>query len=884
MDQLKKQFEKDLKTKLLYKTSGHMTEEILLLKNFKYFDEDNTNKCDAATFFQVISKVGVLNLSEEQLNQLFDLYSNGQRYLNYKDFIGEVFNNESLKNKKGNQNEKEEVQNIEQNENVNGEEMDPIDELILKIRNRLSKRGLRNLIRMEGRFRELDENNEQELDLKSFGQICHEFDFGINDDEVEELFASFDKEERGMVNYDDFIRILRGELNDKRKELVQNVFKHLDIDNKGELTVEELLSLYNPRQSLECVEQRKSEEEAMSIFEESLRGNHKYLNGDEGDTKPVDIEEFEDFYESVSIMIPSDELFRDIVLRTWGLIKDEPKEEENEEVPQEREDVQERLPPKNEEYEEDYRENPQERREDMEPQEQEREEEYEERYEPPVNKGKEKDKEKEFRKNILNEENLDIFRDKLGARGIVVVMNFANLLRQYDRRGDKNISLNDFSDIISASKVIMSDDEINELYNDFADKKTNLLNYEDFLKSLLGNLNPRRQNIVNEAFKKLDVEKGGVIDLSDIKENFNSKNCPLVRAAMMSEEAFFNGFMETFQTHHNLFRSAKIKKVNFEEFEDYYKYVSITVDDDYLFEETVISSWKLSKSATAHAGPKDNIKEIIANPELAIPNNEEAFKANYRSSKKCFPQKNKIVPYGVDDKATDYSNDLHPKGELVGIKLNKNDDCLSYFKKKIVARGLRGIMSLRRTFMLFDENKNNKLKRKEFHKFLDDYRFNIPANIEQKLFDIFDLNKSGNIDYNEFIHALIGKMNDYRTQIVERVFEQLDKEKRGRVPYDVIRESYNADKHPEVLDGKRTKQEVISRFIDLFEYHFNLLNSNKKSDSASLEEFIDFYNYISIFIDNDKYFENLMSRVWGIGNPKNYGKVIRFVKYKSPYY
>ena len=884
MDQLKKQFEKDLKTKLLYKTSGHMTEEILLLKNFKYFDEDNTNKCDAATFFQVISKVGVLNLSEEQLNQLFDLYSNGQRYLNYKDFIGEVFNNESLKNKKGNQNEKEEVQNIEQNENVNGEEMDPIDELILKIRNRLSKRGLRNLIRMEGRFRELDENNEQELDLKSFGQICHEFDFGINDDEVEELFASFDKEERGMVNYDDFIRILRGELNDKRKELVQNVFKHLDIDNKGELTVEELLSLYNPRQSLECVEQRKSEEEAMSIFEESLRGNHKYLNGDEGDTKPVDIEEFEDFYESVSIMIPSDELFRDIVLRTWGLIKDEPKEEENEEEPQEREDVQERLPPKNEEYEEDYRENPQERREDMEPQEQEREEEYEERYEPPVNKGKEKDKEKEFRKNILNEENLDIFRDKLGARGIVVVMNFANLLRQYDRRGDKNISLNDFSDIISASKVIMSDDEINELYNDFADKKTNLLNYEDFLKSLLGNLNPRRQNIVNEAFKKLDVEKGGVIDLSDIKENFNSKNCPLVRAAMMSEEAFFNGFMETFQTHHNLFRSAKIKKVNFEEFEDYYKYVSITVDDDYLFEETVISSWKLSKSATAHAGPKDNIKEIIANPELAIPNNEEAFKANYRSSKKCFPQKNKIVPYGVDDKATDYSNDLHPKGELVGIKLNKNDDCLSYFKKKIVSRGLRGIMSLRRTFMLFDENKNNKLKRKEFHKFLDDYRFNIPANIEQKLFDTFDLNKSGNIDYNEFIHALIGKMNDYRTQIVERVFEQLDKEKRGRVPYDVIRESYNADKHPEVLDGKRTKQEVISRFIDLFEYHFNLLNSNKKSDSASLEEFIDFYNYISIFIDNDKYFENLMSRVWGIGNPKNYGKVIRFVKYKSPYY
>ena len=890
MEQLKSQFEKDLKTKLLYKTSGHMTEEILLLKNFKYFDEENSNKCNSSTFFQVISKVGVLNLSEEELNQLFNYYSKGQKLLNYKDFIGQVFNNESLKDKKEKeeQNNLEEEQNANENENdeneeQNKQELDPIDELILRVRNILSKKGISNLIKMEGRFRELDENNEQELDIKMFKQICEEFEFGLSPEEIEELFISFDKEERGMVNYDDFIRILRGELNEKRKELVQNVFKHLDIDNKGELTIDELLSLYNPKQSLEYVEEKKSEEEAMKIFEESLKGNHKYLNGDEGDTKSVDIEEFEDFYESISLMIPSDELFRDVVLRTWGLIKDEPKEEENAEEQEvqneDKEEIPENIPQKEEiplELEQEEEEIP--------PSE---EKEKEEIYEPPVKKEKEKPKdlEIEFRKNILNEENLDIFRDKLGARGIVVVMNFVNQLRQYDRRGNKELAYEDFKEIINNSKVIMSDDEITDLFNDFSDKNTSLINYDNFLKHLLGNLNPRRQNIVNEAFKKLDTENCGVVDLSDIKSNFNSKNSPLVRAAMMSEEAFFNGFMESFQTHHNIFRSAKIKKVNFPEFEEYYKYVSITIDDDYLFEETVISSWKLSKSGIAHAGPKDNIKEIIANPELEIPNNEEVRKANYRTSKKCFPQKNKIVPYGVDDKATDYSNDLHPKGELNGVKLNKNDDCLSYFKKKVVARGLRGIMSLRRTFMLFDENKSNKLKRKEFHKFLDDYRFNIPPEIEKKLFDTFDRNKSGNIDYDEFIHTLIGQMNDFRTQIVQNAFEKLDKEKKGRVPYDVIRDSYNPDKHPEVLNGKRTKEEVLCKFIDLFEYHFNLLNQNKKSDSASLEEFIEFYNYISIFIDNDKYFENMMARVWGLGNTeKNYGKIITFVKYKSPYY
>ena len=468
----------------------------------------------------------------------------------------------------------------------------------------------------------------------------------------------------------------------------------------------------------------------MKIFEQSLKGNHKYLNGDEGDTKPVDAEEFEDFYESISLMIPSDEVFRDIVLRTWGLIKDEPKEEENDEEEQnqnEEREEREEIPKKTRKQEIP----PEEEREEYQPQpqEEEPEEQYEEEEEqrPPVKKGKEKPKdlEIEFRKNILNEENLDIFRDKLGARGIVVVMNFANQLRQYDRTGNKEITFNDFKEVINNAKIIMSDDEIADLFNDFADKRTGLLNYDNFLKKLLGKLNPRRQNIVNEAFKKLDSENWGVIELSDIKTFFNSKNCPLVRAAVMSEEAFFNGFMETFQTHHNIYRSAKIKKVNFPEFEQYYKFVSITIDDDYLFEETVISSWKLSKSAQAHAGPKDNIKEILGNPELEIPNNEEVRKTN-KSSKRCFPPKSKIAPYGVDNEVTDYSNQLHPTGELNGMKLSKTDDCLSFFKKKIIARGLRGIMSLRRTFMLYDENKSNKLKRKQFHKFLDDFRFNIP--------------------------------------------------------------------------------------------------------------------------------------------------------------
>ena len=787
MESLKSKFESALKTKLLYKASGHMTEAILLLKNFKYFDEDETNNCNVDTFLKVVAKVGVLSFSEEELIQIFNYYSKGKKYLNYKDFVSLIFNNESLKDNSSKKEEEKEV--VEENQDQNepkeedkekkekeneNEEIDHTDELILNLRKKLAKRGLLNLINIESRLRELDEDNTQELDIKLFSQLCKEFDFGLQSEDIEELFVSFDKDERGFINYDDFIRVLRGELNENRKELIKNVFKHLDSDNKGNLSVEELLDLYQAKYSYEFIEEKKSEEEAKEIFEQSLKGNHKYLNGDEAETKNIDIEEFEDFYESVSLMISNDELFREIVLRSWGLLKDEPEEEEiNKEENIEEENKEKEMEINNEEeQEQEIKDN------EIEDEQKKEEINEEEINEEKINKNKNIDKDIEIRKEVLKEENIDIFRDKLGARGIITVMNFLSQLKQYDRKGEKELSFSDFSEIILNTKVIISNEELSDLFLDFCkdNKKTKTINYELFLNKLILDLNPRRQNIVKVAFDKLDTEKSGIINLSEIKSCFSSKNCPLVSAGLMSEEDFYNSFIESFLTHHNIYRSAKIKKVNYEEFYDYYKYLSITIFDDYLFEETVISSWKLSKDKTAFIGPKDNLKEIIGNPNLQKPNNEESKKA-FKTAKKCFPQKNNVIPYGVDEKPTDYSNPLHPKGELNGIKLNKNDDIISLFRKKIISRGFRGVMSLRRTFMLFDENRSNKLRKKQFHKYLEDYRFNLSNNLEEKLFEIFDITKKGIIDYNEFISVILGKMNDFRRQIVQKVFEKLDKEK-----------------------------------------------------------------------------------------------------------
>ena len=64
------------------------------------------------------------------------------------------------------------------------------------------------------------------------------------------------------------------------------------------------------------------------------------------------------------------------------------------------------------------------------------------------------------------------------------------------------------------------------MFSDFYDGSK--MDYSKFLSALVDNsLNDRRENIVKEAFKIIDVENCGVVNLTEIKSLFNSKNSPL---------------------------------------------------------------------------------------------------------------------------------------------------------------------------------------------------------------------------------------------------------------------------------------------------------------------------------------------------------------------
>jgi len=115
----------------------------------------------------------------------------------------------------------------------------------------------------------------------------------------------------------------------------------------------------------------------------------------------------------------------------------------------------------------------------------------------------------------------------------------------------------------------------------------------------------------------------------------------------------------------------------------------------------------------------------------------------------------------------------------------------------------------------------------------------------------------------------MGEMNDRRKALVKKAFNVIDKDKSGVLDTTDIRSCYNAKKHPDVLAGKRTEDEILLEFLDTFEAAFAQKNSGSTRDGkVSPDEFLEYYQNISASIDNDDYFEVMMTNTWNLDNKK----------------
>lgn len=173
---------------------------------------------------------------------------------------------------------------------------------------------------------------------------------------------------------------------------------------------------------------------------------------------------------------------------------------------------------------------------------------------------------------------------------------------------------------------------------------------------------------------------------------------------------------------------------------------------------------------------------------------------------------------------------------------------------------------MQRVFKIMDDNDSGTLDIQEFWKALCDFRVPISPEECRKLFDLFDTDESGEVSYDELMRAVAGEMNPIRKSFVQRAFKKIDVDGSGELTKEDIKRSFNAKMHPDVKKGTKTEDEVLAEFLDTFEVHHGLKHPEDRDGKVSLREFVEYYTNISSTIDNDEYFELMMTNAWNLNN------------------
>ena len=467
------------------------------------------------------------------------------------------------------------------------------------------------------------------------------------------------------------------------------------------------------------------------------------------------------------------------------------------------------------------------------------------------NENVENDKIKETKEFLECLETLRNILIKQGANGIIELLrNFRNV----DRSKSNNIDIDEFKSVIDKlfkdNENKFSMNEIQYIFNVYDIQEAGIMQYQKFINDLLklNSMSKSRKNHLETIFNHLDYEGKHALDINYLTSLYKEpkENNPIP------------DLIESFINFHNIIRGNRNPLVTINNFIEFYNYINIFIPEtknDQLFIDFTSDSWLLYDKTFDE---RKNLA-ILKVESLGKQKNREAMNKLVRSNK---------TPFGTIKEKINYN--LNEKNATMKYNVNKIEDILIHLRSILIERGYTGIMSMRRTFMLMDENSSKKISFDDFDKMFKTFRYDLSEKEINNLFNYYDEGRNGYIKYDEFINDLFGNLNQFRKNVLKQVFEKLDNEEKGFITVGTIRHEYNPRGNPLVRQGKRCEDEILAEFLDVLEYHFNLLIEKNEEDidvndiKVDFDDFCNFYKNISLCIEDDKYFEIMVLSEWGV--------------------
>ena len=185
-------------------------------------------------------------------------------------------------------------------------------EILDRVRNALKRRGSKTIAGLGRTFRALDSyDGNKKVDSEEFRVGLRENGVELTQAESDALLSFFDKDNDGCVNFDEFLVGIRGQLNDRRKDIVLKAFLKFDKDCSGHITADDLAGVYRVDMHPKYKSGEMTEEE---IFLEFLQNF-----GDKNQDGQITKDEWLEYYAAVSSNIDNDDHFILLMRNAWQL-------------------------------------------------------------------------------------------------------------------------------------------------------------------------------------------------------------------------------------------------------------------------------------------------------------------------------------------------------------------------------------------------------------------------------------------------------------------------------------------------------------------------------------------------------------------------------------
>jgi len=173
-------------------------------------------------------------------------------------------------------------------------------------------------------------------------------------------------------------------------------------------------------------------------------------------------------------------------------------------------------------------------------------------------------------------------------------------------------------------------------------------------------------------------------------------------------------------------------------------------------------------------------------------------------------------------------------------------------------RSADSFAELRSLLKSHDKNRNESLPPFVFKQAMKDFGIDFNESDISAVVKCFDRNNDGTINLNEFVSAIRGEdIEPNRRELIFQAFNKIDKDQVGQVTAEDLYNGYNPDAHPDVVNGRRFKDDLIKEFMSVWD-----------SKSVTYGQFEEYYKDISASIVDTEDFEYFINEMWKLKDNK----------------